>query len=371
MGYLYVLIFLVLFSFFSFYLYKYAIKTLNFHNFNTEKKSTRIIVLICSILLLGISIIFMSGSELVSILSIFILYTVMFEVFLGIINIFINKYKFWNKIYLSGLLPVILSISMILYGYYNINNIIVTSYDIHFNKNISKDYKAVVIADIHYGITINAEKLKKYVNDINKLNPDFIFLCGDIVDEGTSLSEMREVFNILGRMKNKYGIFYVYGNHDKNIYSTDKYYDVTTLNTTIESNNIIILKDETYTINDEITIIGRDLNDLLNDNNRKSMNDLLEDTDKNDLLIVGDHIPSEYKINKELGIDLIISGHTHGGQLFPIRIIEELFNTADMIYGYKKEGNFHAIVTSGIAGWGYSIRTDSHSEYVIVNIKSN
>ena len=53
----------------------------------------------------------------------------------------------------------------------------------------------------------------------------------------------------------------------------------------------------------------------------------------------------------------------------PVKIFEETFNTSEMIYGYESDGNFQKVVTSGIAGWGMPVRTDYHSEYVILNIK--
>ena len=67
---------------------------------------------------------------------------------------------------------------------------------------------------MHYGISMSDEKLKKYVDDINKLRPDFVVLAGDITDERTTNKEMNSVFNILGSIDTKYGIYYAYGNHD-------------------------------------------------------------------------------------------------------------------------------------------------------------
>jgi predicted MPP superfamily phosphohydrolase len=84
-----------------------------------------------------------------------------------------------------------------------------------------------------------------------------------------------------------------------------------------------------------------------------------------------DHQPVNYLENAGFGIDLLMSGHTHGGQIFPTEIFINLLNTADLSYGYNKVNNMHAIVSSGVSGWGYSIRTSRYSEYVVIDVKQS
>ena len=86
--------------------------------------------------------------------------------------------------------------------------------------------------------------------------------------------------------------------------------------------------------------------------------------------IVLDHQPSEYKKAENTGCDMILSGHTHAGQIWPVGLFASLFHFDELNYGEQKQGNLDAIVTSGIAGWGYPIRTEKHSEYVVVNLIS-
>ena len=142
------------------------------------------------------------------------------------------------------------------------------------------------------------------------------------------------------------------------------------LERTIDNSNIISLVDDTYTINNELTLIGRNDASFTRDSGRKSSSELLEDIDKNDFLLMLDHQPIDLKKNKELGYDLQLSGHTHGGQIFPIGLMDNIFKVNEMNYGYKNMDNFSIIVSSGMAGWSYSFRTEKHSEYVIINIKN-
>ena len=68
--------------------------------------------------------------------------------------------------------------------------------------------------------------------------------------------------------------------------------------------------------------------------------------------------------------DLNLSGHTHGGQVWPLGIFNEYWSSNDYNYGLRTYGEMTSIVTSGIAGWGYSIRTQKTCEYLIIHIKA-
>ena len=81
-----------------------------------------------------------------------------------------------------------------------------------------------------------------------------------------------------------------------------------------------------------------------------------------------DHQPSDYKNVKKSGCDIILSGHIHAGQIWPAGLFASLFHFDELNYGKLQQDNFNAVVTSGIAGWEYPIRTEKHSEYVILNI---
>ncbi|MGM9971060.1 MAG: metallophosphoesterase [Anaeroplasmataceae bacterium] len=243
------------------------------------------------------------------------------------------------------------------------NNIIKTEYTINTISN-NNDYKIVFISDMHYGNSVNSKKLIKIVDTINNDNPDIVILGGDIVDEKTTKEELYEVFNILSTINNKYGIYYINGNHDANQYTKNKNYTKEELVGTIKNNSIKILEDDIKVINDDLVLIGRD--DKSN-TSRKSIFELTKDLDKNKFLISLDHSPNDYEATKACDIKLIISGHTHAGQLWPFEIFTALTN--DLSYGYKKNENFNMIVSSGLSGWGFQSRTSRHSEYVLINIK--
>jgi predicted MPP superfamily phosphohydrolase len=128
------------------------------------------------------------------------------------------------------------------------------------------------------------------------------------------------------------------------------------------------LKDEIFSINEELHIVGRD-DKGFDGHSRKNIEELTENIDNNDFILTLDHRPMEYSENGKAGTDLLLSGHTHGGQLFPVNLIDKLFKINDANYGLTKiDKDTNAIVTSGVAGWAYPVKTSAPSEYVIVNI---
>ena len=85
-------------------------------------------------------------------------------------------------------------------------------------------------------------------------------------------------------------------------------------------------------------------------------------------MIVLDHQPTDFEKQAESGVDLVLCGHTHGGQLFPITYAGEWFNINDRTYGHEKRNNTDFIVTSGISDWELAFKTGTKSEYVIIDV---
>lgn len=351
------IIFFIFLMILMLFFYKYLYRICDRLNIKVNK----VILCILSIILFYGSLVLGMMNKYFSVILVFNLYMILLFLVVMMCYSFLKKYKWYSKYYL--LIPVFLSFLFVCYGVYNMYDIKSISYNISSNNKLNNSYKGILITDLHYGLGVTGKRLSDVVDEVNKLNPDFVFLVGDIVDENTTLNEMNECFKILGKFKTNYGIFYSYGNHDENIYSNGKNYDKVTLRDTILSNNINILEDSNYRVNDEITIIGR------SNGYRESVSELVSGVIKSDYKILLAHIPVDYKSAKDSNIDLMLSGHTHAGQVFPAKLFEETFKTSEMIYGFKKEGNLQEVVTSGIAGWGMPIRTDEHSEYVILNIK--
>ena len=278
-------------------------------------------------------------------------------------------YDVLHRIYHCGFVSVILLAIIMGYGYYNMNHIQKTEYNVTTVKAI-QDYDVALLTDIHYGTIQNPNVLQEKIADINAQDPDIVILGGDIVEEGTSKEELEEVFVVLGHLKNKYGIFYVYGNHDRQPYTSERTYTNEELREVIEKNGIRILEDRYIEINDDLILAGRDDAHWSGTAERKSSQEIFEglsrkEREKKFMLLV-DHQPIQTEENGAEGVDLQLSGHTHAGQIWPVGFISEVAGILN--YGIYQRGTCRAIVSSGVAGWRYMIRTGEHCEYVMIHL---
>ena len=366
-----ILVACVIFLLLGVYLYRFLLRIVELTKYNRKSRATRLIVALISIALLFTSIKFI-GYGLVLLMHIIVIAWIVDGVYY-ILKKF-TKTKKENerlaKLYKSGLIPILLTSIILCYGYFNMYNVVETDYQVNTKKNIRKEgYTIAMISDLHYPTTMHAKSLTSYCQEISMKNPDFVVLGGDIVDERTSHEEMVEALRIIGKIKNKYGMYYVYGNHDSAGYSRSPNFTKEELYNNLILNGIKVLEDEVVTVNNEITLLGRANVGYGNDGARAEQKELLQQVDTNDFLLMLDHQPKELKENASLGIDMQLSGHTHAGQLWPAGIIGQWLGANEQNYGLRKDGNFVSIVSSGIAGWGNKLRTAKHSEYVIIELK--
>lgn len=366
----FILLFLAIVIPMGFYLYFYLKRTLLF--WFKERKWIKKSCIILAIVLAALSINMFGTSALI------VLHIVAISFLMELINVIIKKIKWkrkpehlWKKIYGSGILPVVVTAVVLVFGAIHIQDIHKKEYTVTTAKQIQQGgYKVLMLSDLHFGTTMGEEKLQKVCDEMNTTQPDFIILDGDIVDEKTTQQEMQTAVRLLGQLESNYGIYYVFGNHDKATYSFRSPFNEKELREELTANGIHVLEDETVLINNEITLIGRQDRSSATGGSRVAMSELLGSVNKESFLFVLDHQPVELKENAEAKIDFQMSGHTHGGQIWPIGLIIDVLGFGEMNYGYRKIDDYQVIVSSGIAGWGYSIRTGSDSEYVVVQINS-
>lgn len=282
---------------------------------------------------------------------------------------YVSCWKKWRLVYGSGLLPITFMAIMVGYGSYNMYHVVKEEYFVTSEKlEAGEKYKIALVADIHYGTFYTKNFVEKKCKEISKQNIDILLLGGDIVDENTSKEKMEEIFSILSKIETKYGIYYVYGNHDRQEYVYDTMYTEKELEQTISKYGIVILKDELYRVNEDLLLVGRE---DISKEVRASIGELLSEAGKDSYIVSMDHQPVEYKESAKSGVDLLLSGHTHAGQVWPINYLIKGRNK-EGFYGYKKVGDsLHTIVTSGFGGWAMGVRTVGQSEYVIVNVEGS
>lgn len=254
-----------------------------------------------------------------------------------------------------------------LWGAYNINSPIAAGYVCRTDKNIRPEgYRILLITDTHYGTIQRPGVLESKLDAMNRFGPDLVILGGDIVEEGTDRQEMEAAFAALGRLKSRFGTYYIYGNHDRQNYSSAPAYTREELKTAIEANGIRILQDEALLINEDLLLAGREDAAWSGNGNRLSTREILSGFDGNYLTVLCDHQPIGWQENAEAGVDLQLSGHTHAGQIWPVGQLLDLFGS--LSHGHYLRSGMDIYVSSGFAGWGYPLRTSARSEYVILDI---
>ena len=248
-------------------------------------------------------------------------------------------------------------------GYFFAHHVFETKYTIDTKKDI-EPIRVVMFADSHVGGTFDGDGFARYMEDIQKTAPDMVLISGDFVDDDSNKADLIKSCEALGKLQTKYGVFYVNGNHDKG-YSEYRDFTYDDMISELEKNNVIILEDEIYEA-DDFYIIGRK-DEIYK--KRQSVAELMSGLDPNKYTIVLDHRPNDYDSEVDAKCDLVLSGHTHGGQLFPIGQFAVLFGINDANYGLKTIDDSNFIVTSGLGDWAIPYKTFCIAEYCVIDIK--
>lgn len=307
--------------------------------------------------------------------SVMLLHTVIFFFLTDVAAFLVRKlyrkkeygraYTVCRTFYQCGIIPVLLTAVVFVYGWLNMNQIRQTYYQVKTEKEIG-EYRIALLTDIHYDSVQDTEVLKEKMNEVNQQDPDIIILGGDIVEESTSKEKMQEVFQMLGSLNNKYGVYYVYGNHDRQPYTNHRTYTDVELVQAIEAGGIQILEDSYTEIGEDIILAGRGDAAWGATKQRASSKEILLGADRKKYIIMADHQPIEAAENAAQGVDLELSGHTHAGQIWPMGLVSEFMGALN--YGMYQEGDCKIIVSSGAAGWAYTVRTGEHCEYVLIDL---
>ncbi len=245
-------------------------------------------------------------------------------------------------------------------GNYKFNHPAVVDMQLTVNKPIqNKTLKIVAVSDIHLGVSIDKKKLKEYVKLINAQQPDIVLMAGDISDRSTQPLIDQHMEEELRQIKAPLGVFAISGNHEyysENPYSTEKFLK--------NECGITVLRDSVTLINNSFYVVGRD--DKTN-HKRHSLSKLMKGLDHSKPIILLDHQPFHLEEAEQNGVDLQISGHTHDGQIFPGNlIVKKMYEVGS---GFKKKGNTHYYVSSGLGLWGPQYRIGTQSEIGVISLK--
>ena len=247
----------------------------------------------------------------------------------------------------------LLIFGLFLYGNLHYYNKVRVPLQLKSLKPLPREYKLVMLSDLHLGYHNPRRELARWVDLVNAEHPDFILIAGDIIDGSMRPlieERMSEEFHRLNAP-----IYACLGNHEfyaGHPESKQFYQDA----------GIHLLIDETAVIDSCIVIVGRDDRSNMR---RKPIKDLMDN--KNLYSIVLDHQPYNLDRAEAAGVDFQLSGHTHRGQVWPISWITD--RIYECSWGSHQRGNTRFYISSGIGIWGGKFRIGTQSEYVVATLR--
>jgi len=259
-----------------------------------------------------------------------------------------------------GLVVIAAVLIYVSYGIFSVFNPQVKYINVKI-KNLPDAWKgktAVQISDVHLGHILTADFLHGIVGKINELNPEIVFITGDLFDGMDG--DLTGVAKPLENIKAPWGMFYVTGNHET-------YLGVEKAFAAVKDTGIKVLNDEEANVKG-MQIVGvsypergvsKNISDTI-----KSINSYFPD--RPSILLY--HSPTQIEQIKATGIDLELSGHTHKGQLFPLRIVTWLIYKG-YDYGLHVEGDFSIYTSSGVGVWGPTMRTAAMPEIGVIKFE--
>ena len=261
-------------------------------------------------------------------------------------------------------LSLICGVLFLTYGILNME-IVTPKYHTYTSDKLTQTHTFVFAADIHVGSAQPFSVTKKTVEKIKAEQPDFLVLGGDITDDYTTKQQMQDAFALFQDIG--FPVYYIYGNHDRQghaEYANGLQYTQQDLEDAMHANGVIILKDEFVQISDDLQLLGRE--DITEGEGRADPITLANPNPES-YLIVADHQPVEFvKKNIMFGTDLQVSGHTHAGQLFPLKWLYALIG--GYVYGDYTHDNAILNVSAGACGWRMPLRTDAHCNYEVITL---
>ena len=189
------------------------------------------------------------------------------------------------------------------------NLLIVKRHNVTINKGGEGKLKVVQITDIHLGEFYNLNQLEKVVKKINGLDADIVVFTGDLIDNASTYNEIDNIAEVLKEIKCKTGKYAIYGNHDYGGGAVRYYEDI------MNKGGFQVLKNEGTTIgfkDKHIKIFGADDGLMGKQNVNKTMS-RINNKSINLLLL---HEPDLAKKYSDYPVDLVLSGHSHGGQIY-------------------------------------------------------
>lgn len=281
-----------------------------------------------------------------------------------------------NLFFISVFIILFLFIIAAFIIFFQARNLDVTKYEIA-DKNLPKEFNGLTIAQISdFHNTRSAVIRTKLIGALKSTKPDIIVITGDFIDyyrtdEAVSMSFLREIISVAP-------IYYVTGNHEARVSSYPHFSQrLKSMGVTLLDNKKIKLKKggsciELLGLEDPYFYYIEDKNTC-----RQKFSDNLSalSCNDNDYKILLSHRPERFEMYSKYGINLVFSGHAHGGQ-FVVPGVGGLFAPGQGFLpkysiGLYKKQDTKMIVSRGIGNSSFPLRINNSPELVVASLKSH
>lgn len=286
-------------------------------------------------------------------------------------------WQVWRFIWQGGLLAWEVTAVLLLWGWRKAVKLCTTTYTLTTQKPLPGGRLRVVqLSDLHPGTgAMNRDRIPELYDQVAALHPDLLVLTGDIFDEYTSRQDFEAFCKLFGRWHLPGGKWFVPGNHDFFHYWHTPSYTRQELEEQFAAAGVTILEDRgelvAFSGRDAapVRVVGR--KDWLDTKGRRLAPAELQPGGPDGVFTLWlDHEPRELRDAAAAGADVILSGHTHGGQIWPAGLVARLFRYNEVNYGRKRiTDTCTAVVSGGTGTWGYKLRTAGRTEIVCVDIR--
>lgn len=255
----------------------------------------------------------------------------------------------------ANLITLGLTLLMSIYAVYAAEKLPNVKHYRYADTRIQKDVKIVLASDLHITKMTTVDKVKEQVDYINSLKPDIILLPGDIADD--KVEDIKTQIQELKKLKAPFGIFYTTGNHET-------YFDAYAWEAEFASLGWTVLHNSGVSIPNTGLYIGGlpDIHGFAT-----NFKQTVRNAADNEYRIILSHIPTTAKFIGDTKVDMLVAGHTHGGQIFPFNILTKYGNDG-YVFGEYKLNNTIILVSRGVGYWGPPMRLGAPNDLMVIEL---
>lgn len=258
-----------------------------------------------------------------------------------------------------GYIVIVASLAVSAYGIWSSFNPRIKNVEITLDR-LPENWRGktvVQLSDIHLGNVFGKAFLSKVVDMANRQNPEAVFITGDLLD-GMG-DDLVHSISPMANLKSSRGTYFITGNHETYLPSEEE-------QNALKQAPMTILDDQKIDL-DGLELIGISYPTM---NSRKDVAakvaELTPDPAKPSILLY--HAPEQIEAISKTGVNLMLSGHTHRGQLWPFNLITMLIYKG-YDYGLNRAGNMQVYTSPGTGGWGPTMRVWARPEVTVIRLR--